>query len=181
MNGASTQTDGWSFKPGLASVTAVAFLLFLCQLPGSLSFFLTPLTMLSFAALSIGILATAVHRAIQKRPRSAASVLLIVLLPVLLWRPIIRTDEIAHLGLTVGFGAGQNGTEQPSANGGFAVYDWSTGLASTPSTFLIHDATDEITLPMSQHTHPASSEYGFGELCAGKVYRLVKHYYVCTV
>ena len=55
--------------------------------------------------------------------------------------------SMAHLGLTVGFGAGTNGVEARS-DGDFAAYDWSVGLAGGPSTFLIHDVTDEISSPI---------------------------------
>jgi hypothetical protein len=104
-----------------------------------------------------------------------------LLLPVSLWRPLNWVGDMAHLGLTAGFGAGQLGTSPRSNDDGFAIYDWSVGLAGGPNTFLIRDVSDEITLPMAQHTHPASAEGGFGEDCAGKVSRLIRHYYICTI
>jgi hypothetical protein len=60
------------------------------------------------------------------------------------------------------------------------VFDWSVGLAGGPNTFLIHDVTDEIALPLGQHKYPVETERGFGEDCAGKVQHLLGHYYVCT-
>ena len=76
---------------------------------------------------------------------------------------------------------GQLGSSSRSNDGSFVVYDWSVGLAGGPNTFLIHDVSDEITLPMAQHAQPPSSENGFREECAGKVRRLMDHYYVCTI
>jgi hypothetical protein len=66
-------------------------------------------------------------------------------------------------------------------DGSFEVYDWSVGFAGGPNIFLIHDVSDEIALPMAQHKRPQNAENGFGEECAGKVERLVGHYYVCTI
>jgi hypothetical protein len=85
------------------------------------------------------------------------------------------------LGLTAGFGIGQLGTTPRVKDDSFVVYDWSVGFAGGPNIFLIHDVSDEIALPMAQHKQPPNSENGFGEECAGKVERLVGHYYVCTI
>ena len=80
----------------------------------------------------------------------------------------------------VGFGAGQLGSSSRPTDDSFVVYDWSVGLAGA-NTFLIHDVSDEIALPMAQHTHSPNSENGWGEECAGKVRRLINHYYVCNI
>ena len=88
--------------------------------------------------------------------------------------------DLIHAGLTARFGMGQLGIPSKSGDGSFVVYDWSVGLAIGPSTFLIRDATDEIALPMAQHKHPPSVELGFGEECAGRVQRLIGHYYICS-
>jgi hypothetical protein len=181
LKGALTGTDGWSLKPAILSLTMVAVLTILWQLPGSVSFVLIPLSVLGYAVAAIVILAIAAYCVIRKRPRRGGSVLLILILPVLLWRPINWAADFVHLGLTAGFGAGQLGSSSRSNDDSFVVYDWSVGLAGGPSTFLIHDVSDEIALPMAQHTQPPSSENGFGEECAGKVRRLIDHYYVCTI
>jgi hypothetical protein len=130
---------------------------------------------------AVAILAISAYCITQKRPRRAGSVLLILLIPMLLWRPTVWAAEYVHLALTAGFGAGQIGSSSKSNDDSFAVYDWSVGLAGGPNTFLIHDVSDEIALPMAQHKHPEDSENGFGEECAGKVRRLIDHYYVCTL
>ena len=104
-----------------------------------------------------------------------------LLLPVLLWSPITWAATLVHLGLTAGFGVGQFGSSSKANGEAFAVYDWSVGFAGGPNIFLIHDVSDEIALPMAQHTQQPGSEQGFGEECAGKVERLIKHYYVCTI
>ena len=162
----------------------VAALTLVCRLPGTFSFLM--IRMISLLGYAIGTililatLATTVFLAITRRPKRCASFFLVLLLPLLLWRPIDWVVDLAHLGLTAGFGVGHLGGGVPSKGSDFAVYDWSVGLAGGPNTFLIHDATDEIALPMDQHTHPTSSENGFGENCAGKVRHLIGHYYVCT-
>ncbi|WP_124849334.1 hypothetical protein [Acidipila sp. EB88] len=160
------------------SLATVAALAVICQLPGKVSFYLIPIAALSFAAGSIIILGLTIFLVAKKRPRTGASISLIVLLPLILWSPMVRAAEFAHLGLAAEFGVGQLGYSS-SHGSDFIVYDWSVGLAGA-NTFLIHDVTDEIALPMSKHTHPSSSEDGFGEECAGKVKRLVSHYYVCS-
>jgi hypothetical protein len=180
QNGAFPRTDGWMFKPALVSLAAVAVLELLCQLPGWVSFILIPLSLLGYVMGAVVVLAIAVYCVIKRRPRRAGSVLLVLLLPVLCWRPAKRAAELVHLGLTAGFGVGQLGHSSGSKDDSFFVYDWSVGLAGGPNTFLIHDVSDEIALPMAQHTQPPSAEDGWGEECAGKVRRLMRHYYVCT-
>ena len=181
VKGALTGTDRWSFKPALVSLMAVAILALLCQLPGMVSFLLIPLTLLGFAISSFTILIVAGYCLVKRRPRRGASVLLVLVLPALLWRPTIFAANVVHLGLTAGFGIGQLGNTPRVTDDSFVVYDWSVGFAGGPNTFLIHDVTDQITLPMAQHRQPPSSENGFGEDCAGKVQHLITHYYVCTI
>ncbi len=181
VKGALMRTDGWSFKPALVSWMTVAVLAFLCQLPGMVSFLLIPLTLLGFAAASFTVLIVAGYCLAKRRPRRGASVFLILLLPALLGRPTIFAANLVHLGLTAGFGIGQLGMTPRVKDDSFVVYDWSVGFAGGPNIFLIHDVSDEIALPMAQHKQPQSSENGFGEECAGKVERLVDHYYVCTM
>jgi hypothetical protein len=165
-------TDRWSLKPAFASLTIVAALTLLGQLPGSASFLLIPLSLVGFAIASLVILVLAVRCMVKRRWRRGASVLLIVLLPVLLWQPVKWAANMAHLGLTVGFGAGIGVVERGS-DGNFAAYDWSVGLAGGPSTLLIHDVTDEVALPIAQHTHPTSSQHGLREECANRVRLLI--------
>ena len=175
-----TTTDLWSFKPALVSLLTVASLQFVCQLPGWVSTLLIPITLLGYAVALFSILIVAVYCIIKKHPRRGASIFSMLLLPVLFWLPINRAADLVHLGLTAGFGIGQLGVPSKSSDGSFIAYNWSVGLAISPGTFLIHDATDEIALPPAQHTHPPDSEMGFGEECAGTVRRLVRHYYVCS-
>ena len=138
-----------------------------------------PVTFLGFAIGSIAILGATIYLLIKKRPRRGASIFLVLLLPVLLWRPIVWATEVIHVGLTVCLGVGQIGVEAQSND--FGAYDWSVGFAGGPTILLIHDVSDEIALPAAQHTKPLSDEGGFGEECAGKVDHLIKHYYVCTI
>ncbi len=181
MKGALAGTDRWFFKPALLSSMAVAVLALLVQLPGMVSFLLIPLTLLGFAVSLLTILIMAGYFLTRRRPRKSASVLLIVLLPILLWRPTVFAATVVHVGLTAGFGVGQLGATPRVSDDSFVVYDWSVGFAGSPNTFLIHDVTDQIALPMARHTQPPSSENGFGEDCAGKVQHVITHYYVCTI
>ncbi len=174
------KADCWSLKPAFMSLMVVAVLGLVCRLPGSISFLLIPLTVIGYGIAALVILAVGIYCLLQKRPRRCVSVLLMLMLPVLLWRSLNRADDLAHLALSVDFGAGQLGSSSKLLDDRFTVYDWSVGLAGA-NTFLIHDVTDEIALPMAQHTRPSSEEDGFGEECAGKVQRLIKHYYVCNI
>lgn len=180
IKGALMGTDGWSIKPALVSWMTVAILALLCQLPGTVSFFLIPLTLLGFAATFLTVVIVAGYCLAKRRPRRGTSVLLILLLPTLLWRPTIFAANLVHVGLTAGFGIGQLGTTPRVRDDSFVVYDWSVGFAGGPNIFLIHDLSGEIALPVAQHKQSESSENGFGEECAGKVEHLVGHYYVCT-
>jgi hypothetical protein len=112
LKGTLTRTDGWSLRPALVCVAMVAVLILLCQLPGSISFVLIPLSALGFGVAAVIILAIAAYCLVKKCPRRAGSVLLVLVLPVLLWRPTIWAAEFVHLGLTVGFGAGQLAVRQ---------------------------------------------------------------------
>jgi hypothetical protein len=170
--------ERWSFRPGLVSVAAVFVIELICKLPGAVGFLLIPLSLLLYALAAVGILVATVILAVKKRPRRAASILLALVGPVLLWWPINWATDCVHLGLTVGLGVGYYGA-RPARRSGFAVYDWSVGLAIGPSTFLIHDVTDQIGLPIAQHTLPSTSENEFREECAGNARYLLGYYYIC--
>ena len=172
--------DEWSLRFGFISVSAVVVVTLGCQIPGTLNLILIPLTLLGFAVGAITIVILAILLVLRKRPKRSASIFLILMLPLILWRPINWITDVIHVGLTVNFGIGELGVAK-TGDGGFTVYDWSIGLVTNPSTFLIHDVTDEIALPLERHTQPSSSEAGFGENCAGKVNRILKHYYICTI
>jgi hypothetical protein len=172
--------DRWQWRPALISLLIVTVLTLLCGLPGDLSFILIPLTGLISAIVLIVIVIVSVTFAVKKRPRHAASLLLAVIAPIVLWTPINWAADCIHLGLTVGFGMGQLG-HSPNPNGsGYQTYDWSVGLAGGANTFLIHDPSDEITKPSPQTKVTTNSENGLEEECSGKVKHLLAHYYVCT-
>jgi hypothetical protein len=171
--------DRWSFWPGFAALMTVAVLDLLCKLPGPVGFLLRPISSLCYLIISIVILVVVVIFVVKKSPRRAASLLLVLVTPVLLWSPINWVTDCVHLGLTVGFGGGQLGSSLKPNGSGFAAYDWSVGFAGT-NTFIIYDMTDQIALPIAQHTHPSISENEFEEECAGQVRHLLGHYYVCA-
>lgn len=133
LKGILTRSDRWSFKPAVASLLTVAALALVCQLPGMISFFLIPLTLLGFAVAALGIVVAATYCLFKQRPRRGASVLLVLLLPVLLWSPITWAVTLVHLGLTAGFGVGQLGSSSKANGDAFAVYDWSVGFAGGPN------------------------------------------------
>ncbi|MDQ2840014.1 MAG: hypothetical protein M3Y72_03050, partial [Acidobacteriota bacterium] len=175
--GLLTGTDHLSFRPALVALVTVSGIALVCSLPGSVSFLLIPISLLGYGLAVIVILALVVYCFVKKRPRRGSSALLTLLLPVLLWRPISWAVNVVHLGLTAGFGVGEIGAPLRSSDGTFVAHDWSVGLVGGPSTFLIHDVTDEITLSMPQHTRPPRAE---GGECAGRVQHLVRHYYICS-
>jgi hypothetical protein len=172
--------DRWIFWPAFASLGIVSILTLVCKLPGPVSFLMIPISLLGYAITSIVLLTAAGIYAAKKRPRRAASFLLVLITPVFLWSPINWVDDCVHLGLTVGFGVGQLGSSSKPDGKGFAAYDWSVGFAGGPNTYLIHDETGQIALPMAQRAQPSIPQNGFGEECAGKVRHLLDHYYVCT-
>jgi hypothetical protein len=150
------------------------------DLPGTIGFVVRLGTVFALPCAAMVALGFAIVFAAKRHPRRAVSALLAIMIPVLLWTPMVWTIDYAHLALTAGFGAGQIGRSGNSNRGLFTTHDWSVGFAGGPNTFLIHDPTDEISLPPSQHKQPIASEMGFGEDCAGKVRHLLGHYYVCT-
>lgn len=172
--------DRWMFWPTFASLGIVIILTLFCGLPGLVSFWMIPITLLGCAVTSIVLLIAIGVLVAMRRLRRAASVFLVLIMPVLLWTPVNWVAECLHLGLTVGFGAGQLGSSSRPDDRDFQVFDWSVGLAGGPNTVLIRDKTDQIALPMTQHTQPPESENGFGEDCAGRVRHVLGHYYVCT-
>ena len=172
--------DRWKFWPVFTSVGIVFILTLACQLPGWMSFLMIPISLLGYAVVSVALLIAVGIFAAKKRPRRAASLSLVLIMPVLLWWPINWAADYAHLGVTVGFGAGQLGSPSKPDGSDFEVFDWSVGLVGGPNTFLIHHHTDQIALPMTQHTHASIPKDGFEEECAGKVRHLLGHYYVCT-
>ncbi|HZK99674.1 MAG TPA: hypothetical protein VFC47_07215 [Caulobacteraceae bacterium] len=147
-------SDRWVFWPALATTAVVASLALLCGLPGLVSFILIPTSLLGYLVATIALVVTAAVLAVKKLPRKATSVLLALGTPILLWGPINWAAQCIHLGLTVGFGAGVLGPVSRPAGSEFAAYDWSTGLAGGPSTFLIYDKSDEMALPLSARSAP---------------------------
>ena len=172
--------DRWIIWPAFVSPGGVFALTVVCGIPGRVSLLMIPVSFLAYAVACIVLLIAAGIFVAKKRPRKAASLLLALTMPALLWSPINWVADCTHLGLTVWFGAGQLRSSSKPDGSDFEVFDWSVGLAGGPNTFLIHDKTDQITLPLARHTQPSEFEHGFGEFCAGRVRHLLGHYYVCT-
>lgn len=172
--------DRWLIWPSFTVLAGVLSLLFLCELPGVVSFLLIPLVLVGGPVAALALLVAAVVLAIRGKFRKAASILAAVLLPKLLWQPIWWAADCLHLGLTIGLGFGQIGLPSVEEAGRFAVYDWSVGLITSPNIFLIHDMTDEIGLPLADYKNPRASETEMRKYCAANVRHLLGHYYICT-
>lgn len=153
----------------------------LTGIPGLESFLIALTVVLGAPLVAAGLIVIALVAAVRRRRRIAVSFLAAVLIPVLLWKPIVWTADCMHLALTVWTGAGQLGRSSGPDGSPFDTFDWSVGFAGGPATFLIYDVTDEIALPFKLHKLPIASEQGFGEDCAGNVTHLLGHYYVCTI
>lgn len=166
-------------RPALYTLGIVTAVELICGLPGGLSLLMIPLSLLGYAVAAITFLVLATRSFLKKQPRKATSYLIAIALPVLLWRPINWATDCIHIGLTVWLGVGEL-AEYKAKDGQFAAYDWSVGLVTNPSTFLIYDKTDELPLPMSQHKHLKSSESDFVGECAGSAQHLIGHYYGCS-
>ncbi len=184
--------DHWLLWPAVTAVVTVSALTFLCGLPGQISFTLIPISLLVYLVAAMTIFVSAGICLIRRRRRKSTSAILALIVPILLLTPIGWTTDCMHLWLTTEFGLGVLNSDQvrrgtlidsiyiPSTSDKpFQVYDWSVGFAGGTNTFLIHDITDEIALPLPQHRYPLTLENGFGEVCAGRVKHLIGHYYVC--
>lgn len=165
--------------PGALAVLVATCAVLACKIPSPINLLLMFSTTAGCLLACISLLALAVFLAFAKTPRRSASVLAAIVLPVLLWQPIIWAADYVHLGLTVGLGIGQMGQIESSNAKTFKAYDWSIGFAGS-NTFLIWDGTDEIAQQAQLHHHPLSDEQGLGEDCAGKSEHLIGHYYVCS-
>lgn len=84
------------------------------------SFLLIPLSRVGYLAAALARVAASVGFAARKLPRKAASALIALATPILLWVPINWAADCVHLGLTAEFGAytGRAGyTDRPSGQG----------------------------------------------------------------
>lgn len=133
----------------LATVAATAII---CQLPRTLSFFFVPIAALSFAAGSIIVLGTTTFLVAKKRPRTGASISLDCSAPS---DTLVADDPSRRVRAPWAYSGiwGRSAWLLFVEREWFHCHDWSVGLAGA-NTFLIHDVTDEIALPLSKHTHP---------------------------
>lgn len=141
-------------------------------IPGLFGLLLMPVMVLGSPVLLIIAMAAAGRSLLRGRRRRALSILLAVALPIVLWWPTLWLATLTHLVLTAGFGIGQIGDPFVSEDGQFRAYDWSVGLVTNPSTFLIHDTTDRIA-------QGGVERHGFR--CATPPRRLAGHYYLCSL
>ena len=156
----------------------MALFVFVGGMPGPLSLVLPLLAIVVCPVVTLLLAGSACLLGWQRRPRGAASALSALAAPVLLLVPMVLIEPYVHLGLTVGFGIGYLGSPPPEGEP-VAIYDWSTGLAGGPNTFLIHDRTDAIASSQAKGGSPAWGDNGFLTDCAGRSRHLIRHYYVC--
>lgn len=171
--------DRWSPMVPCATVIGAFCAILLCGIPGWLSLLLIPILVLGGLPLIGGLLFWGAILAVRRQRRRAVSVVAAAILPVLLWGPINWMAGVAHLGLTVGLGIGTiRGPMQ--IEGRFQAYDWSVGLVTSPTTFLIHDPTDGLARPLPPERQRTLPDDSIERLCAGTARYLVGHYYECT-
>jgi hypothetical protein len=115
----------------------------------------------------------------RQRLRKGLSALLAAAVPVLLVVPIGLLQPYVHLALMLALGIGYIGPT-PDAGQRVAIYDWSTGFAGGPSTFLIHDTTDAIASPETRDISAWRNDE-FLKDCAATARHLIGHYYVCDI
>jgi len=166
--------DRWLLWPTFTALAAVTSLCVFGTITG-----ISVMTLLAgsfYLVTAVTSLGAALTFAVLQRPRQAVSFVLALAALILLRPPLNRAADYIHLGITI---AAIQLSSNPDKNS-FADYDWSVGFAGGPATFLIHDPTDEIALPLPLHKNPADDENGFAEMCAGKATHLLGHYYVCT-
>lgn len=171
--------DRWLFWPAIISAALVTVVLFLVQLPGWLGFILVPLSFIAYATATLVLIAVAIFLAVKKRPRCGGSLVLAVIMPILLLRPVIWLADYPHLALTVRFGTGVLEGPLNQRENGFTTYDWSAGLITNPSTILIRDESDQIALPHGQAKNLSGFKKDVFGWCGGRVRHLLGHYYVC--
>lgn len=173
------RADRWMWWPVVVTIVGAICLVLICGLPGTVSFILIPLVVLGWPIMAILLLIPAGLFAKRGKWLRSFSIAVAVFLPILLWKPIFWIADCAHVAISVELGGGQLGSNTPADRKSFQTFDWSVGLAGS-NTFMIYDATDEIALPITRHRLPISTEFGFGESCAGNVDHIFGHYYKCS-
>jgi hypothetical protein len=175
---ASAKFDRWMWWPTACTVAMELLFLSLVELPGLLGIRLFLLAIVACPTLALLLVGMTCVLAWHRQPRRAASTLAAVVAPVLLLGPTRLMALYVHLGLTLAFGIGYLSPNSLEGQN-LAIYDWTTGYAGGPNTFLIHDVTDAIALPLTKVVPPAWRDYDLFAECAGKVQPLIGHYYVC--
>src|SRR5580658_4246516 len=79
----SPTTDRWAAWPAFASLAISLIVAILCGLPAIVSFLLIPLTVLGAPLVGACLIVMGLVVAVRRRPRTAVSILIAVLLPVL--------------------------------------------------------------------------------------------------
>jgi hypothetical protein len=159
----------------------VAFLAITVVTPGLTAFGIV----LSVATLTpvivIGLLVALIYFLWKRRWRAALTGVLAPTLCVVLAFPLSRLPAQYVRFLATRHLYDVQVTSLPGTPGHrFGSFDWSTGFAGGPSTFLIFDESDEIALPFHKRVTDPRAEQGLAESCAGSVQHLQGHYYVCT-
>jgi hypothetical protein len=180
---ASVKFDAWMWWPATCTVAAMALFVVLDELPGPLNPLLLVLTVVAFPVAALLLIGSASMLAWQRQHRRVASALMALAAPVLLLIPMVFIGPYVHLALmlTCGIGTLSPQTGPQLLEGGrLAIYDWTTGMVGGPNTFLIHDATDTIALPLTKDAPAAWRDNDLFRECIGRVRHLIGHYYICT-
>ncbi len=169
--------DRWVWWLTPATVALVALFVFVGELPGRLNGLLLLLAFVVLPLAALLLIGLACVLAWLRYWRRAASLLLAVAAPAFLVVPMAILAPYVHLGLMLAFDIGYLGPA-PLQGQPVTVYDWSTGMVGGPNTFLIHDRTDAIALPLAK-SGPAWRDSDLLRTCAGRVQHLIGHYYIC--
>jgi len=176
---APVKPDRWRLWPAACTVAILALFVVLDELPGPLNLLALLLTIVAGPAAALLLIGSACVLAWQRQLRRAVSALLALAAPVLLLIPMVLIAPYVHLALMLSLGIGTLGP-RPSEGRPLAVYDWTTGMVGGPNTFLIHDTTDTIALPLKKGAPPAWRDNDLFRECVSRVRHLIGHYYICT-
>ena len=177
---AITGVDRWMWWPTACTAAMIALFIFVGEMPGPLSIFLPALAIVSCPPVALLLIGSAFALGLRRQPCKAVSMLLALAIPAVLLRPIAMVEPYVHLGLTLGFDIGYLDAA-PSTEGSATIYDWSTGLAGGPNTFLIHDRTDMIARPVTKDDASSWKATDLLMAYAGRTQHLVGHYHVCIL
>jgi hypothetical protein len=167
--------------PSIVAMFSVALFAVAVVTPGPAAFGFVLIIAALTPIVVIGLVVALVYFLWKRRLHAALTGVLAPTLCVVLAFPLARLPaQHVHFLVTRHLYDAQVTSLRGTPGHRFGSFDWSTGFAGGPSTFLIFDESDKIALPMQKHTADRQEEQGFADSCAGQVQHLQGHYYVCT-